>query len=154
MQLPDLDDKWVVGMKLEAVDKHNAGLVCVATVANVLAGRVLVHFDGWEIDYDYWVVPSTSPYLHPVGWCAAYGIELIPPKGVSGASATFSWQAYLAATRSQPVPTSAFRAAQQVRNETLFKTGWKLEVVDKRNQAHVRVGTVVKTAYRQVQVRT
>ena len=34
-------------MKLEAVDKLSAGLVCVATVSNVMADRVLVHFDGW-----------------------------------------------------------------------------------------------------------
>ena len=32
--------------------------MCVATVGNVLEGRVLLHFDGWEIDYDYWSKPS------------------------------------------------------------------------------------------------
>lgn len=61
VKLPDLSATWKVGMKLEAVDKHNAGMVCVATVSNVLDGRVLVHFDGWEIDYDYWVVPGKEP---------------------------------------------------------------------------------------------
>ena len=68
-------------MKLEAVDRHNISLVCVATVANVMAGRVLVHFDGWEIDYDYWVVPDQSPYIHPIGWCQSEGKELNPPQG-------------------------------------------------------------------------
>ena len=47
LQLPDLGSSWRVGMKLEAVDKLSADLVCVATVSNVMAGRVLIHFDGW-----------------------------------------------------------------------------------------------------------
>ena len=72
---------WEVGMKLEAVDKCNISYVCVATVANVMDGRVLIHFDGWEMDYDYWVTPHNSPYVHPVGWCQENGQELHPPKG-------------------------------------------------------------------------
>lgn len=43
-----------VGMKLEAVDKKNPGLVCVASVANVVEDRILVHFDNWDDTYDYW----------------------------------------------------------------------------------------------------
>ena len=34
-----------------------------------------------DIDYDYWVVPATSPYIHHAGWCKENGIELNPPKG-------------------------------------------------------------------------
>ena len=26
----------------------------------------LIHFDGWDLEYDYWVTPS-SPYIHPKG---------------------------------------------------------------------------------------
>ena len=48
---------------------------------NVVGGRILVHFDGWEWDYDYWVVPSQSPFIKPAGWCALQGIELHPPRG-------------------------------------------------------------------------
>ena len=36
-----------------------------------------------DIDYDYWVVPASSPYIHPAGWCKEQGIELNPPKGES-----------------------------------------------------------------------
>ena len=57
---------WKIGLKLEAVDRSNNTLVCVATVTNVMDGRVLIHFDGWELDYDYWVTPQ-SPYIHPKG---------------------------------------------------------------------------------------
>ena len=68
------------GMKLEAVDKKNAMLTCVATVADVLGDRILIHFDGWEDSYDYWCDPS-SPYIHPVGWCQENGRALSPPNG-------------------------------------------------------------------------
>lgn len=42
-----------VGMKLEAVDRKNPSLVCVATIADV-DDRLLVHFDNWDESYDYW----------------------------------------------------------------------------------------------------
>ncbi|KAG7222978.1 hypothetical protein INR49_029200 [Caranx melampygus] len=53
-----------VGMKLEAVDKKNPGLVCVASVADVIEDRFLVHFDNWDDTYDYW---SSKPREFPVG---------------------------------------------------------------------------------------
>ena len=67
-------------MKLEAVDKKNMALTCVATVVDVLGDRILIHFDGWEEAYDYWCDPS-SPYIHPVGWCQENGKPLSPPNG-------------------------------------------------------------------------
>ena len=43
------------GLKLEAVDRKNPSLVCVATVADVIdQQRILVHFDNWDDSYDYW----------------------------------------------------------------------------------------------------
>lgn len=70
-----------VGSKLEAVDKKNTALTCVATVSNVLDNRFLVHFDGWEDCYDYWG-DASSPYVHPVGWCQENGRVLSPPNGI------------------------------------------------------------------------
>lgn len=46
--------EFQVGMKLEAVDKKNPSLVCVATVADIVGDRLLVHFDNWDDSYDYW----------------------------------------------------------------------------------------------------
>lgn len=67
-------------MKLEAVDKKNTSLVCVATIADMMDNRILVHFDSWDDIYDYWAEPS-SPYIHPVGWCDQNGHNLTPPNG-------------------------------------------------------------------------
>ncbi len=69
-----------MGMKLEAIDKKNTALTCVATVVDVLGDRILIHFDGWEDSYDYWCDPF-SPYIHPVGWCQEQGKPLSPPNG-------------------------------------------------------------------------
>ena len=71
-----------IGMKLEAVDKKHTALTCVATVADVLGDRILIHFDGWEDTYDYWCDPS-SHYIHPMGWCQESWKPLSPPNGWS-----------------------------------------------------------------------
>lgn len=43
-------------MKLEAVDRMNPSLICVATVTDMVDQRFLVHFDNWDDTYDYWCV--------------------------------------------------------------------------------------------------
>ena len=132
-------------MKLEAADQADPTVVCVATVANVLEGRVLVHFDGWETDYDYWVRPSDSTHIRPVGWCQEHGVPLVPPRGMEG----FHWPSYLSACRARPVPASAFALAREV---SLFRRGSKLEAVDRRNPGLIRVATVADTVGRQIKV--
>lgn len=44
------------GMKLEAVDRKNPTLICVATISAVVDNRLLIHFDNWEDTYDYWYI--------------------------------------------------------------------------------------------------
>ncbi|XP_005112062.1 lethal(3)malignant brain tumor-like protein 1 [Aplysia californica] len=125
-----------VGMKLEAVDKKNWSLVCVATVADSLGDRILVHFDGWDDIYDYWC-DIVSPSIHPVGWCQQNGQTLSSPPDY-GDAGNFSWENYLADTRSTAVPARAFKT----RTPMGFETGMKLEIVDKRNPILIRVATI------------
>lgn len=68
------------GMKLEAKDRKNPSLTCVATITEVKEGKLLIHFDGWTTKYDYWCQPDTTD-IHPIGWCAKTGKSLQPPKG-------------------------------------------------------------------------
>ncbi|OBS75802.1 hypothetical protein A6R68_17746, partial [Neotoma lepida] len=42
-----------VGMKLEAVDRRNPCLVCVATIADIVEDRLRVHFDNGDDSFDY-----------------------------------------------------------------------------------------------------
>ncbi|XP_050692187.1 lethal(3)malignant brain tumor-like protein 3 [Eriocheir sinensis] len=134
-----------VGMKLEAEDRKNAW-VCVATVADVLDNRVLIHFDGWEKAYDVWSEVS-SPYIHPVGWCSEAGVVLHPPNNYPSPE-SFNWHEYLQETNSMAVPARAFKT----RPPRGFRQGMKVEAVDRRNPSLVRVATVADTQDYQVKV--
>ncbi|XP_058418654.1 lethal(3)malignant brain tumor-like protein 1 [Diceros bicornis minor] len=125
-----------VGMKLEAVDRMNPSLVCVASVTDVVDSRFLVHFDDWDDTYDYWCDPS-SPYIHPVGWCQKQGKTLTPPQDYPDPD-SFCWEKYLEETGASAVPTWAFK----VRPPHTFLVNMKLEAVDRRNPALIRVASV------------
>ncbi|XP_064155739.1 lethal(3)malignant brain tumor-like protein 1 isoform X2 [Anguilla rostrata] len=125
-----------VGMKLEAVDRMNPSLICVATVTDVVDGRFLVHFDNWDDTYDYWC-DASSPYIHPIGWCQERGLPLTPPQDYPDPD-RFNWQKYLEETGSTAVAAEAFK----VRPAHGFQVQMKLEAVDRRNPALVRVATV------------
>ncbi|OWK03133.1 hypothetical protein Celaphus_00007989 [Cervus elaphus hippelaphus] len=125
-----------VGMKLEAVDRMNPSLVCVASVTDVVDGRFLVHFDNWDDTYDYWC-DSSSPYIHPVGWCQKQGKPLTPPQDYPDPD-SFCWEKYLEETGASAVPTWAFK----VRPPHSFLVNMKLEAVDRRNPALIRVASV------------
>lgn len=55
-------------------------LVCVATVQRCVGRLLLLHFDGWESEFDQWV-DCQSPDIYPVGWCELTGYQLQPPIG-------------------------------------------------------------------------
>lgn len=96
-------------MKLEAVDRKNPSLICVATIAAAVDNRLLIHFDNWDDSYDYWYdseqnsehmsvfmitvnacckcivfvlrCDASSPYIHPVGYCEEAELTLTTPAG-------------------------------------------------------------------------
>lgn len=76
------------GMKLEAVDLMEPRLVCVATVRRCVGRLLLLHFDGWEPEFDQWV-DCQSPEIYPVGWCEITGYQLQPPIGPGRHNAFF-----------------------------------------------------------------
>uniref|UniRef100_A0A3B1JMC9 Lethal(3)malignant brain tumor-like protein 1 n=1 Tax=Astyanax mexicanus TaxID=7994 RepID=A0A3B1JMC9_ASTMX len=132
----DKDCGFEVGMKLEAVDRMNPSLICVATVTDLVGNRFLVHFDNWDDTYDYWC-DARSPYIHPVGWCQERGLPLTPPQDYPDPG-KFSWERYLEETGSTAVPAEAFK----VRPPHSFQVNMKLEAVDKRSPGLIRAATV------------
>ncbi|NP_956326.1 lethal(3)malignant brain tumor-like protein 2 [Danio rerio] len=76
----DVGHGFTSGMKLEAVDLMEPRLVCVATVRRCVGRLLLLHFDGWEPEFDQWV-DCQSPEIYPVGWCEITGYQLQPPIG-------------------------------------------------------------------------
>ncbi|XP_028666466.2 lethal(3)malignant brain tumor-like protein 1 [Erpetoichthys calabaricus] len=125
-----------VGMKLEAVDRMNPSLICVATVTDVVDNRFLVHFDNWDDTYDYWC-DAGSPYIHPIGWCQERGRPLTPPQDYPDPD-NFSWERYLEETGSVAAPAHAFKP----RHPHGFQVNMKLEAVDKRNPFVIRAATI------------
>uniref|UniRef100_A0A3P8P487 SAM domain-containing protein n=1 Tax=Astatotilapia calliptera TaxID=8154 RepID=A0A3P8P487_ASTCA len=127
------------GMKLEAVDRKNPALICVATIAAVVDNRLLIHFDNWDDTHDYWC-DASSPYIHPVGYCEEAELTLTTPAGKTDQD-TFSWEKYLEETGTQAAPARAFK----VRPLHGFQFGMKVEAVDKRNPMLIRVATIADT---------
>ncbi|XP_045529256.1 polycomb protein Sfmbt-like [Pieris brassicae] len=70
---------FVAGMRLECADLMDPRLVCVATVARVVADLLKVHFDGWGGEYDQWLWAHSTD-VYPVGWCRAVGHRLEGPQ--------------------------------------------------------------------------
>ncbi|KAL0881053.1 hypothetical protein ABMA27_002186 [Loxostege sticticalis] len=69
---------FVAGMRLECADLMDPRLVCVATIARVVADLLKVHFDGWGTEYDQWLWAHSTD-MYPVGWCRAVGHRLEGP---------------------------------------------------------------------------
>jgi hypothetical protein len=66
-------------MKVEAADLMGPRRIWVATISEVVGGRLLkIHFDGWEEEHDQWM-DAQSPDIYPVGWCELVGHKLEPP---------------------------------------------------------------------------
>ncbi|XP_006524479.1 lethal(3)malignant brain tumor-like protein 4 isoform X1 [Mus musculus] len=128
--------EFQVGMKLEAVDRRNPCLMCVATIADIVEDRVRVHFDSLDDSFDYWC-DVNSPYIQPVGWCQENGRTLVAPQGYPHPD-KFSWTDYLRASQSKAVPAKAFG----MRTPHGFLPNMKLEAVDKRNPQLIRVATI------------
>ncbi|KAL2103761.1 hypothetical protein ACEWY4_000629 [Coilia grayii] len=142
----DMECGFEVGMKLEAVDRMNPSLICVATVTDVVDDRFLVHFDNWDDTYDYWC-DATSPYIHPIGWCQERGLPLTPPQDYPDPG-RFAWDKYLEETGSTAVPAENFR----VRAPHGFQALMKLEAVDKRSPALIRVATVQEVETHRIKI--
>ncbi|KAG1697663.1 Lethal(3)malignant brain tumor-like protein 3 [Nymphon striatum] len=124
------------GVYLEAIDKKNCNLICVTSVTDTMDNRFLLHFDGWDDSYDYWVDP-TSPLIHPVGWCEKNLFTLTPPKNYHSEK-DFEWEEFIKQHKANLAPARAFRPRPPVD----FKIGHKLEAVDHRNPALIRVVTI------------
>ena len=65
-------------MRLEAKDRLNPSLMCVANIANIKDDQLLINFDGWTSRYDYWCAPDCVD-IHPRGWCRKNSKELQAP---------------------------------------------------------------------------
>lgn len=86
-ELPD--NKFKIGMKLEARDPRNSTAMCIATVVDVLGPRVALRLDGTDDRNDFWRMVDSCE-IAPLGTTASIneeknkqqpGLLLQPPFG-------------------------------------------------------------------------
>ncbi|XP_065074036.1 lethal(3)malignant brain tumor-like protein 3 isoform X2 [Ochlerotatus camptorhynchus] len=141
---PSNENKFQIGMCLEADDLKKSGKVCAASITDKIDNRVLVHFDGWDERYDYWV-DIHSPYIHHTDWHHENGYNITPPPDWN--KSDFEWVKYIR-LKSRRIGKAIIPADQSLfatRQPMEFKPGMKLEVVDRKNQMLIRPATVVAT---------
>ncbi|KAH8864555.1 Lethal(3)malignant brain tumor-like protein 3 [Schistosoma japonicum] len=132
-----------VGLKLEAIDKRNPALACVATIKDCIGDYILIHFDGWDSGFDQWAHIS-SELLHPVGYCEDHEQVLSIPSDWNNRRNGFSWKLYLKETNSKPVPKEAFdEVTKFAKSSRQFQINQRLEAVDKRCPSLIRVASIV-----------
>ncbi|XP_030058906.1 lethal(3)malignant brain tumor-like protein 2 isoform X3 [Microcaecilia unicolor] len=138
------------GMKMEAIDPLNMGNICVATVRKVLLdGYLMVSVDGASAgsNSDWFCYHASSHAIFPVGFCKKYDIELTPPKGYE--NKVFSWEAYLAKTKSKAAPARLFDTDCPNHG---FEAGMKLEAVDLMEPRLICVATVTCVVQRLLRI--
>ncbi|EDQ87112.1 uncharacterized protein MONBRDRAFT_33522 [Monosiga brevicollis MX1] len=78
------DVELAVGQRLEAKDRLNPFMICVAFIKEILPdGKVKVSFDGWGERYDY-IASLDNEDLHPIGFCQLTQHKLEKPRGFDG----------------------------------------------------------------------
>lgn len=109
---PTEGNKFRVGHRFEAVDRRYPHYVCVASVKGISGDRVLVHFDGWSRNYDFFC-RHDSPEIRPVGTAANLNMKLEQPRSTDGrshqwAAGNHTWEGYLAQIGAEAAPEDAF----------------------------------------------
>lgn len=135
-----LRSRFRLGMRLEVVDKNRISAVRVATVDEVVGGRLHVAYEGADAQDEGFWCHARSALIHPVGWAQVVGHELRATPEYARASLHKSlrkeFEALDATWDLFPLPP----APQELR----FREGMKLEAIDPLNLAAICVATVTK----------
>ncbi|KAI6073403.1 Polycomb protein SCMH1-like protein [Aix galericulata] len=110
-------------MKLEAQDPRNTTSTCIATVVGLTGARLRLRLDGSDNKNDFWRLVDSAE-IQPIGNCEKNGGMLQPPLG----ELKFNCPA---STYEPPSPSQNF-----------FKTGMKLEAVDRKNPHFICPATI------------
>lgn len=114
----------------------------IATVIKVCGYLAKLRYEGYEDDasHDFWVYLYNED-IHGVGWCASQSKALVPPKNILRKLPDWTMYLIKKLTGSRTLPAN-FNSLITESLTTKFKSGMKLEVVDKNRVSSVRVATV------------
>ncbi|KAJ7992253.1 hypothetical protein DPEC_G00276600 [Dallia pectoralis] len=114
----------------------------IATVVKLAGFKALLRYEGFDDDSarDFWC-NLCVPDIHPVGWCAAGGKPLVPPKSIQHKCP--NWKAFLVKrlTGAKTLPLDFSNKVQQSM-QFPFKKLMRVEVVDKTHLCRTRVALV------------
>ncbi|XP_063727909.1 lethal(3)malignant brain tumor-like protein 2 isoform X1 [Symsagittifera roscoffensis] len=147
--------KFKKGMKLEMVDPINLNAITVGTIVKVLRNNfVMIAVDqkGGQVPdpVEHFCVPTTSPYLLPLGFCDKYKQQLKSPPHHRG---KFLWPDYLMDCEAVQVPDECFFDFEKHNaGRERLTVGNKVETVDILNPSTILPATVMSVAGHLVRV--
>uniref|UniRef100_A0A8C8FPW0 FCS-type domain-containing protein n=1 Tax=Oncorhynchus tshawytscha TaxID=74940 RepID=A0A8C8FPW0_ONCTS len=122
--------------------KHSKGLLMKSDRNLKITNKALLRYEGFDGDSgrDFWC-NICVPDIHPVGWCAAGGKPLVPPKSIQHKCT--NWKAFLVKclTGAKTLPID-FSTKVQQSMQFPFKKLMRVEVVDKTHLCRTRVALV------------
>ncbi|KAF3816772.1 hypothetical protein GH733_014120 [Mirounga leonina] len=114
----------------------------IAGIVKLAGYNALLRYEGFENDpgLDFWCNVCGSD-IHPVGWCAASGRPLVPPRTIQHKYT--NWKAFLVKrlTGAKTLPPD-FSQKVSESMQYPFKPCMRVEVVDKRHLCRTRVAVV------------
>ncbi|ELT89486.1 hypothetical protein CAPTEDRAFT_108770, partial [Capitella teleta] len=141
-------ESMAVGMKLEVINVHAKGssptnVYWIATVIRLEGYRALMHYEGMAQDtsLDFWV-SLCSKDVHPVGWCAANGKPLMPPKIIENKYSDWRELLVRRLTGARTLPHDFDSLVDEGLHSWPLGISTRLEVVDKMCVSAMRVASV------------
>ena len=136
-----LKTRFKVGLKLEVVDKNRISAVRVATIDEIVGGRLHVSYEGSEhMDEGFWCHQRSS-LIHPVGWAQVVGHELRATPEYAKTSLQKSLKKEF---EESDATWNLFAMPPNHVVDMRFKEGMKLEAIDPLNLSTICVATVTK----------
>ncbi|XP_035206907.1 MBT domain-containing protein 1-like isoform X2 [Stegodyphus dumicola] len=129
------------GMKLEVVDKNLISAVRVATVSEVIGGRLHIKYEESEQEDEGFWCHERSPLIHPVGWAQIIGHALKgKPEYARLSLRKTLYRTFDPSDATWDMFLPVFNPVKNLK----FKEGMKLEAIDPLNLSTICVATVTE----------
>ncbi|NXV51181.1 SCMH1 protein, partial [Uria aalge] len=129
-------NEFKISMKLEAQDPRNTTSTCIATVVGLTGARLRLRLDGSDNKNDFWRLVDSAE-IQPIGNCEKNGGMLQPPLGELKFNCPAS--TYLISGEN---PRGFYISEPPSPSQNFFKTGMKLEAVDRKNPHFICPATI------------
>lgn len=152
----------VVGIKVEVENldfkdgdhsgSHVATPFWIATVIKIHGYKARLRYEGYENDdvHDFWVNLCTTE-VHPVGWSAMQGRQLIPPMKIEARIKNMKKYLLKSLHHAKTLPGSFYNKLYDS-FRSRFDQGLILEVVDKNCISRVKLARIIKVVGKRLYV--